>query len=207
MVCVKPRLTSLTSRGLMIEGAGPQLLADLLEEYENILRATSPAIANSLLPGRDREEIVRLFAVVDLQPPEELLVWWSWHDGSVPGIPTGIRNWPMSLKDSLDLRREDTFGSDFGQSRPEWIRVAGEANGSLSVSCGLEVPPLVRRVSTFSFGTQPHEIDNQVVSLCTPIAWWLQAHENGWIAFDPSAEIWKWDFRQFPREWLATDVV
>jgi len=66
---------------LTVDGAGPDLLQELLDRYEAEIRQRCVPLWESMRPGLSRGEIVDRLGAAGLPAPEELVVWWMWHDG------------------------------------------------------------------------------------------------------------------------------
>ena len=210
--CLKMNLphTIHAEHGLTVEGAGPELLSELLDEYESILKRTSPRIWESLLPGLSRDQIVTALESEGLKAPEELIVWWSWHNGHREGFPHGLRNSQYSLSTALQLRAVDHETAFEWLPSPRWFRVAGEGGKhSIAVSCDPEIdPPWVRSI-TPEFNLE-HEQGprGRAVSLCTYVTWLLFGIEKGWNRFDPMTGFWRLeDYSAFPEDWRLTGII
>jgi len=189
----------------MVDGASADLLTELLDAYEFELKSRAEQVWESLLPGLSRDEIQDGLGEAGLAAPEELVVWWSWHNGHRYGAPTGLRHPQMSLAFALDLRQSDDLGMEPHQWDPSFVRVAGEGSkSSIAVSCANRVPPpMVRAVAAEFGGTQGAAGHRQVLSLCTPVTWWLLALTKGWSTFDPT-NFWDINDEEFPYEWTLT---
>jgi hypothetical protein len=84
-------------------------------------------------------------------------------------------------------------GQEDWQWNPDWIQIMGDANG-LAISCDRHAddPPLVRGLSWDRvYGTQPDQTLNQVVSLCTPVTWWIDALRHGWYRWNGPGNGWE----------------
>jgi hypothetical protein len=76
----------------------------------------------------------------------------------------------------------------------------GDQNG-LAMRCSEdpESPPLIRFVSDDgSTSTQDGDTTYQVVSLCTPVTWWIDSIRRGWYTWDGSPGTWMRDARKQP---------
>lgn len=85
---------------------------------------------------------------------------------------------------------------------PTWVQVMGDKYG-LAISCAddPDQPPLVRSVED-SAGTADWQTDYQVVSLCTPVTWWIQGMRRGWYQYDQSTHAWNRDRTDIPQQVL-----
>ena len=196
-----------TLAGFTVQGASAEMLAELLRAYDFELSKRSFPVTDAFMPGLSRSEIQDALEAEGLTPPEELLVWWSWHNGVRLDVSTGWRRPQMSLGRALGMRAEDDLGLEPHQWDPAYIRVAGEGTkSSIAVSCSpVSPPPLVRAAAPEFGGTQGATNGRQVISLCTPVTWWLLALAKGWSIYDPS-DGWEVDDEQVPWEWLLTGM-
>jgi hypothetical protein len=189
-----------SSRGLTVEGASAALLADLLVDFEAELRAHGVPVDRYLRPGATADAVRAEFASAGLVAPEEAICWFQWHDGryEVPGSERALPVFDAWSLDYLKLDREDPNSQTRGYGRwdwnPNWIHIMGEQVG-LAMSCAGEPaePPLVRMVAAGLAGTQDDDTESQVVSLCTPVTWWIDSIRRGWYVWDRSAGAWSRD--------------
>jgi hypothetical protein len=193
-----------TPRGVSVEGAGAQLLGVLLAELEVELRRQKVPLDGLLQPAANSAEVHSTFAGAGLVPPDEAVTWFGWHDGCV-GVPLAEVVLPRfgfwSLK-AVAMNRSQTqqwLGLEEGQWNPNWLQIMGEADG-LGISCEAHpsVSPLVRLVNFEDAGTQPQDTQFQVVSLCTPVSWWIDALRRGWYRWDQQTQHWDYDIRAQP---------
>jgi len=193
----------------MVEGASPELLRELLNEYEELIRDRTPDDWNTAQPGLRRIEIVEFLASIGLVPPDEIIVWWEWQGGHATGRPYSIRHPHLTLDSAKSVR--ETSGVGFGEFEwnPSWLPVAGEGpKFNIAVDCsGDHTPPLVRAISPEEASTT-HDVDSvfQVVSLCTPVAWWIEAIRQGWYFVDENQN-WQLRWAELPPEWKRTLLV
>ena len=201
--------TTRTPNGFTVEGASPELLGELLDNYARELKRTSPRIYGAMLPGLPKSKISDELGAIGIEPPEEVLVWWNWRNGFRPLVPIGLRHAQLRLEDAVYMYRRSSLGTDIDQWNPHWIHIAGSGNDGDAVCCQRsDEPPLVRAVSSFDIGTQPYEDPlRQVVSLCTPVTWWLLSIAKGWNSWDPITGFWGWDDSQYPLEWKLTNLM
>jgi hypothetical protein len=202
--------TIMSPYGLTVEGAGPELLRELLAEYGSVLQRTSPHIWASMAPGLTRGEIVRSLEEVGLPAQEELIVWWTWRNGHIPMVPHGLGFPQYSLHEALRYREDDEdFAFELLPS-PSWLRIAGQG---LKYSVGVNHDPeldalVVRGLSPEHDGLYGLVTHGQAISICTFMTWHLLAIEEGWNAYDPSTGFWRVvQPEKYPLEWLLTGLV
>lgn len=200
--------TFLGEHGLTVEGAGPALLAELLGQYEAILKRTSPHIWESMLPGLPRDEIVAELDFAGLEVHEELIVWWTWRNGHTPGVPNGLRNPQFSLDLALKFRERDELQEFRSLPSESWMRIAGEGmKRSIVIDTDPTARlPLVCQVMPEVDGDPPIA-PALAMSLCTHVAWKLVAIDEGWDRYDSDSGFWKMEqWQSVPREWRDTGL-
>jgi hypothetical protein len=188
-----------TPQGPSVEGASPELLSTLLAAFEEELRKQKVPVDRYMRPGADESEVRAGFAQCGLVAPDEAVRWFGWRDG-----PTRTKDshfvMPMFMSWSLaecvaaylDPKGQPK-GYESWQWHPGWIQIMGDANG-LALNCIAppEEAPLVRGLSWGrEYGTQPEQTLRQVVSLCTPVAWWLDALQHGWYRWNVPGNAWE----------------
>jgi hypothetical protein len=192
---------------MTVEGASPHLLEELLQEFEAALRAGGVPVDQFLRPGATRGAVELEFQQHGLVAPEEAVVWFGWHDGrfDVPGAAEALPVFGAWSLADLAVERV-TPGwlppTGFGEFdwNPNWVHIMGDQTG-LAVCCadGPKNPPLVRVIDSDPFaGTQESQTEMQVVSLCTPVAWWIDSIRRGWYKWDPSLSYWVRDLKAQP---------
>jgi hypothetical protein len=184
--------------GLTVEGASAQLLSELLAELDCELVASGFPVYEFLLPGTSEARVRNSVEGLGLTAPDELVVWFTWHDGRaeteasryfVPGFTL------RTLAYVVDCYQDpayEPFGEEEWQWDPRWLHIVGP-NVGLAMRCDGDPaqPPLVRNVASDSgFGTQPHQTARQAVSMCTPVTWWIESLRNGWYRWKPDVQRW-----------------
>jgi len=196
----------MTPSGLTVQGASPEMLLELLDAYSFEVQRQDRDFWSTFQTGLSRAEIVDRLQAVDLEAPEELLTWWTWRNGFRTGVNPDVTLPQMSLEFALKLRDKDEMGLEEDEWNPAWIRVAGySSQDAMAVRCVPGEQVLVRATSADDSGTQDHETSRQVVSLCTPVSWWLLGIAKGWSHWD--GKFWAIDQSLFPYEWQLTDLL
>lgn len=93
------------------------------------------------------------------------------------------------------------YGYDVGNWQPEWTMLVP------GMGCGIlvnhmsdpDVAPLVRNLWELTFDPQEGSTQ-QVVSLCTPVTWWIQAIRSGGWAWDTENSVWRIHQSALPME-------
>jgi hypothetical protein len=188
-----------------VEGASAPLLRDLLRELDREVRRCGVPLKRLVKPGASRVDILAEFAENGLVAPDEALALFEWHDGryEVPGAWSAYPVFPLRSLEYLAGERK--FGwrdRGFGEWdwNPNWVRIMGDQHG-LAICCAdaPNSPPLVRFVSDDgSTSTQEGRTEYQVVSLCTPVTWWIDSIRRGWYGWNSSSETWSRDMRAQP---------
>jgi len=201
--------TTRVAEGLTVVGASPDMLRELLEAYDWECTRAGASFADAYAKGLSASEIEDRFAAIGIVPPAELIVWWSWYDGLIPGNQPGPFWEQISLDTAIAIYKGQDVGLFEDQWNPDWIRVAGwGANVGVAVSCATsDIPPLVRQVAPGERSTQPTDDEDQVVSLCTPVAWWCLGLAKGFSVWDAEKGQFRTDIREYPREWRHTGLL
>jgi hypothetical protein len=191
---------------MTVEGASPALLRELLQDFEIELRNQKVPVDQWLQPGAEPAAVRAEFSERGLFAPEEAVVWFGWHNGrrEVPGSEQAL---PMFTAESLGYLRADwldadriTRGYEEWDWNPNWVQIIGDQVG-VAVCCADDPanPPLVRAITADGVeGTQEWQTDHQVVSLCTPVTWWIDSLRRGWYRWDPKTEEWHRDLADQP---------
>ncbi|MBX3194178.1 MAG: hypothetical protein KF727_03640 [Microbacteriaceae bacterium] len=186
-----------TPDGLMVEGAGPELLAELLVELEREMAAAG-APSEMLAPGISPERCRELLLPICGHVPAEVEVWFEWHNGvlggaDAPRLLRGLEYWSAEQVARADPHLGLPPGKEEWEWDRRWLRLTGD-NYGLIVTTDLRSHPLVRRWNP-ELGTAPLSAPSplQVVSLCTPVARWIGAIRNRWWTWNPGLRTWDYD--------------
>jgi hypothetical protein len=199
--------TFLTPAGFTVEGASAELLEELLATYDRESIARGVPVLDAYAPGIARAEIEDSLAELGLVAPEELIIWWGWHDGRMPGAKPISRIDPIGLSTSIEFYNSESLGDGTDDEwNADWLRIGGDGVNGMAISCHPNsAPPLIRYVD-WEYGTNEVGIDQQVVSLCTPVTWWLTAIAEGWREWDALPQYWGYDTSRYPLEWAITQL-
>jgi hypothetical protein len=196
--------------GLVTEGASPDLLRQLLDLCDRELRQRARPVYDSLRPGLPADVIKRAFARYSLEPNEEAIAWWEWHDGLTQMTGFGLRIEPLPLEAALKLRTENGLGLERSDWNPNWVRVAGTYGGwSMALDFKTTASPAVRTVDhELDHTTQDEPAERQMISLCTPVVMWITQLQQGWSRFDTSVPgNWIVDWEPAPPSWRNRDAL
>jgi hypothetical protein len=187
--------------GPRLDGASAPRLRDLLHQLEEKL-ASAGSPTYLLQPGKHEEEVEELLAKAGLRAPDELVVWFGWHDGRVLDDPRSfdvIPNFPIaSLSEAIE--RHEEFTSEFPGLDPRdendwgiprgWLSLT-QTNYGTAVHCLGEpsASPQVRVATPFFYEEDGH----RAVSLCTLVAWWIVGlGAGGYVRREPQFEYDSW---------------
>ena len=146
-----------------------------LDELEKSLRSFGAPVTAAFRPGARPEQVRALLAAECLTPSDDLLTWWSWHDGaevgappveSGPGIHYRAENtlfgpWHiLSVAEALRIRRwqlEMHRGLTIEQAFPaSWLPVlTTDGAGDLCADTGAPGPTPLRIRDEGFFGVEP----------------------------------------------------
>ena len=182
----------MTPEGLRLNSASPDLLRTLLDEFEDELRRAGVGFEGWLKPGLDPDEVRATLTVNGFSPNEEVVTWFAWHNGeSAPfGASAALPRFALRDLDQVIRHFNGEYaqprGLDWWQWNPAWLRIAWDYGEGIAVRLNPDPTntPLVRYVTDDGeFGTQASQTERQVVSLCTPVAWWIKSLRRGWYRF------------------------
>lgn len=201
-----PQITS-TPQGFMTAGASPELLKQLLDEFQAVLLRNGFDLDATCHPGASRQQIIDAWGTQGITPPEEAIVWWQWHNGIKEG-PTG-RQHPGIDQISVEhsVRTYETMPKGDGEYSwdARWIPLLGDGPDRIVIDSDPSAARPTRvRSAHGGEGTYPPETENQAVSLCTPVTWWLLFRRKGWTIWTPDE--WTTKREDIPREWLQTQL-
>jgi len=83
-------------------------LRPLLDELERRLRAFGAPIVEAFGPGVPVEEVRAVLAGEGLHAPDDVVVWWGWHNGAVVSDAPPVHSGP-----GVYLRSENTLVEDW----------------------------------------------------------------------------------------------
>jgi hypothetical protein len=176
-----------TESGACLEGAGPVRLASLLSELDELLGTLGVDLDTVLEPGIAPDEVRTAMAAVDLIPPDELIVWYGWHNGlrlNDEGKYLGF----APFVDQADVDWSvDTYQYAIRETVPMGLWAEGwfcmESDRGLAAFCSgnSEDLPLLRREQVEEYDFLEESTEHQIVSLSTMVALWIQAIEAGLI--------------------------
>lgn len=202
-----------TPQGLTVEGASPELLAELLEKYEREVVRLVPGSCDILGPGLTHDEIISRIEPLGYHPNGEVVAWWGWHNGFVR---MGIRP-PHPVPLSLDIAVADRASrvvrtaapSDWLPDlwHPAWLMLDDQSRIAMRADGTLTPPPVRPHQPEMGDHTQDAEAPAQVISLCTPVTWWITAIREGWFRWNEELGM-LWAYREeYPPEWWETRLI
>jgi hypothetical protein len=179
-------------------------------------RFTGAPIDRWLAPGIGADEVRQKLVEVGLVAPDELLVWFGWHNGLARARPGEYPELalPNFVPASIDfaIRRyvdmvlnvaippgepRDSFMFGAGEG---WLRIVGSLRGC-AVDCSgktpPESPPRIRSADDQFDEDDPDKL-GQAVSLCTYVTWWLDRLHSGSIAWNVAEQRWDVDYADMP---------
>lgn len=193
-------ITIATPSGYTVEGSSAELIPELLERFFGCMEAAGSPVRSLLAPGLPPEVVRDRLGEVGLSAPDELVAWYSVFDGILASAgPLNAPPFPTFQLHSLDValalyeREHEVMGvgHEIWNWNPRWLRIGSPVH-SLAVRCSDEVdePVLVRAVGD-DRNTQVENPSYQVVSLCTPVQWWIEAIDHGLFSWDSGNQRWR----------------
>jgi hypothetical protein len=207
-----------TLDGPMAFGSSAVLLRTLLDEYQCELVKRGVPVDRWLAPGTSPERIRTALSEVGLAANDEVVTWFSWHDGVAEDVEFRVAAHAMPnfvaaplsyaiqrYRDSV-LEFELPYGTDvpwdyfmFGAGEG-WLRLIDDNRGCAIDCSGTREqgrPPIIRS-ATESFGMPGNEKFFQAVSLCTLVTWWLESLRTGGFHWNSGAQQWDIDDSALP---------
>lgn len=189
-----------TAQGLSVAPSGAAELSVLLDVFFEELSKLQLPIAQHLAPGLTDTDVRELLATKSLSAPDELVAWYSRFNGLrfEPGEEpfNCFPRFPLhSLEQAIALYERDSTSPGLGTQEwewhPQWLRIGGSVQ-SIAVKCGddTDEPVLVRSVGDDRTTQEPRPT-YQVVSLCTPITWWIEGLREGHYAWNGDTRRWQ----------------
>jgi hypothetical protein len=212
----KPPHVSMTPHGPMADGSSPALLAELLDQVEEEFTAAGAPLDRWLAAGIGADEVSGRLAEVGLAAPDELLVWFGWHNGLAPAhdgefpqraLPNFV---PASIELAVGLYRDMVLNFEAPPRVPRhhfmfgagegWLRIVDDLRGC-AVDCSGGTPsarpPRIRSADDQFDEDDPNKL-GQAVSLCTYVTWWLESLHTGAISWNLAEQRWDIDFADMP---------
>jgi hypothetical protein len=198
-----------TKDGPSFEGASADSLRELLGELESLLRSQGVRVDEDLAPGLARDDVRHRFDAARLPVPDEAVEWFAWRNGQTAAAMAQKRESAIpvfsfwSLDEVLAARRtlegSRLFGSEEWQWSPDWLHLIGDNNGvAMSMAAGRSRAPLIRGLEISDPNTAPDFTERQVVSLCTPVSWWIEDLRSGVIGWNAREGIWDMRLNELP---------
>ncbi len=171
----------------------------LLDLFFDEIASIGLPIFEHLKPGLPEAQIRSVLSTRGLSAPDELIAWYSRFDGPEFAVDEQPFNcFPKfalhSLETAITLFDRDSsapgLGTEPWEWDPRWLRLGGPVQ-SMAVQCGpiAEAPVLVRSVGD-DRTTQEIRPPYQVVSLCTPLTWWIEGLRAGLYRWDSHSRHW-----------------
>lgn len=174
-------------------------LAQLLIRLEDVLVSNRVPVVDRLAPGLHEKAVRELLGTLGMDPPDDLLTWFGWHNGLVwrgdeqPGDVFLVRWIPYSLSEAIAEYHDQPVGREPWQWHPDWLPIAHLRNADrLAVCCGSDAGDrgLVRVVS----GVERFWHDPPARTTISDLAAWLaQAVEAGHWAYEAHDHVWSAD--------------
>lgn len=192
----------------------PLLTADLIGRYERCLEGSGVPLVEFAEPGLSDAEMASLVEPLPLALSTEAKSWWSWQNGSVPGMGPGRGQvapgvYLVSLERAVSDYHENRLlaeerseeGSPDSWWDPEWIPILSPENGT-TIGCDCSVPPGSPSPLYVVWWKLPdHDGPQRATgSLGQMVEWWIEAINTGIWQYDRDAHRWHRDYRAVPRD-------
>jgi hypothetical protein len=150
-----------------------------LNRFERALADHEVPVVQGLLPGVDESEVRQMLAEVDIEPPDDLIDWFGWHNGYAPprsGKPfwnIGPSQQAIGLERAYDIYTE--LRHDIDELAPdedtEWFLVINFThNGYILMYCGDKAD---RRGQVACWMAEFPDGFYRPATLAEPVEWWM----------------------------------
>ena len=209
-----------TPSGPMLESASPDLLESLLANYGTRLKVAGVPVDEWLAPGVAEQTVREELESVGLIAPDELIVWFGWHNGRSTTIPREVSVHalpdfsPLSVGEAVKGYEREVLNFEappvypgrtpipdeffqFGVTRG-WMRLVGSVYGT-AIECVSppSEPPRLRSANEDFVESAPEGF-YQAVSLCTLVNWWIESLDSGAFTWDATGGRWLVDQMRLP---------
>lgn len=166
-----------TAAGLwVLADAGPQRLDSLLHEFEAMVPPESSP--TRLKAGLPEDEVRAQFTAAGLMCPDELVVWFGWHNGYPDNDRGASFNTPSIRSESLE-----SLLSHWMINNTTWMAM-GAGPGQILVDTA--TPPgellkvaVLEEDLPFYPGVNEDDLQGRTGSLSTLVAWWIIGVKQG----------------------------
>lgn len=192
------------------------LTEQLLDRLSATWLSHGVPIEDALAPGRAVESFTSDDARLHVDLPDELRMWWAWHDGGIEGrrpvsswmmgpllIPmssTMSREWwQTTMREATAAAAEAPEGSPLADPeywwRESWVPLFNDGAGHVAADCEpgpAGVTPIRRIEWGVDDGPPPPAAD----SLGQMVEWWIEIIELGIWTWDKARDRWRkapWD--------------
>jgi cell wall assembly regulator SMI1 len=183
-------------------GPGERLNREQLEDLEGLLVGQGAPVVQRLQPPASKEAIDILETALGLSLPDELKLWWRWHNGTAvePHEPPAhgligpffqFLDTARALRFSQDMRKmalEDVPEEPDATWAPNWLAIS--SNGP--VACDVGVPngaPVPILDVDYHHTDVPGRVSAQ--SFGQMVRWWIEALEAGAWIYEPERQWWE----------------
>jgi hypothetical protein len=191
------------------------IVAELLRRLEQKLSEAGVDVGAALAPGLAEDSVRSMLQGRGMEPPEELVSWYTWHNGLTSANPDNgegrLLLWePYSLNRALEEWSRQDRGDAVWQWHPTWLPIARTGGAArMAVDCTPPQGPLATvRLAEPEAGLFDETQIASVTGLHTIVQWWIDALATGAYQFDVDAKGWdspRWS--DIPEERRVTGLV
>jgi len=178
-----------------------RLSTEQLEHLERLLAEQGAPIVQRLQPPASAEAFAVIEAEFGLPVPEELRLWWGWHDGTnvkphekAAKASIGPLFEFLSMEEALKATRESReLALDIDPDEPEiywgktWLALGTDGRVACDLMSGPGASVSVLDVD-YHKTSKPGTIAAQ--SLGEMVRWWIEALESGAWRYEPEHNRW-----------------
>lgn len=200
----------------------PMLTTAMMDELWEALRSVGAPVVDHARPGLTEEQVHQLMAPTYLHPPQEVVVWWTYHNGT--DLSAGPKRYispskdlisleeALSLRESMELvnwrmarqsRLDDVPWDDMW--RDGWLPLIVRDRPMIVCDCSREyrrTTPLRRSEIGDLAAEQTYEV--RAPSIGTMVQLWIGAIRDGLWTINPETGSWQRDWDAMSLHWKLT---
>lgn len=179
-----------------------RLHLDQLKTLERLLSEQEAPVVRRFRPPASREVFEVIEVEFGLRVPNELALWWKWHDGTdvklhekAAKASIGPLFEFLGAEEALNITRKSRgLAEDIDPDEPEaywrptWLAIGSDGRVACDLAVGLDAPLAVLNVD-YHKAAYPGVVGAR--SLGEMVRWWIEALETGAWRYDDEHDRWE----------------
>lgn len=195
-----------------------RLSMEQLRQLERLLAEQQAPVVKHFQPPASSEAFAAIESEFGLPLPEELGMWWGWHDGTdvkpherAAKASIGPLFEFLGAEEAVKVTRESReLALEIDPNKPEvywgptWLAIGTDGRVACNIAIGREGPVSVLDVD-YHKAAHPGAVVAQ--SLGEMVHWWIEALEPGAWRYDDEHDRWERTYELIPPERDRTGLV